>query len=390
VLRVKYLNAFLTLFVLALVGCAPAAMDKAPAGADMSGAKDLPPIKIGVIAPLVGDEAPYGADTTAAVKLAVEEINNAGGVNGRMLEAIYENGGCNGKDATTAATKLIDVDKVQVIVGGYCSGETLGAAPIAEAAMVALISPASSNPSITTAGDYVFRVTPSDAGQGTAVAAEAIKRGHHKMAVIVANTDYSLGLANAFKENFEKMGGVIQSWELYDKDSKDFRTQVVKTRTSRPDAVYIVGYPTDTALIIKQIRELKMTEPLYSGEIVGSKDVVEAAGSANIEGTVYATPKFEANRPKATDFITKAQQYRGAELTLPVFAANAYDAVHLIADAARANAGTELTGTLVKDFLYSVKEYDGAGGKLTIDENGDALKEFQVMYIHEGDFYPAP
>lgn len=347
-------------------------------------------VKIGVIAPLAGDNAAYGQDVTAAVNLAVEEINAAGGVNGRMLEAVFENGGCNGKDATTAATKLIDVDKVQIIVGGYCSGETLAAAPLAEAAKVALVSPASSNPSITKAGDYVFRITPSDAGQGTAIAAEMIKRGHHKAAVIYANTDYTLGLANAFKENFEKLGGVITAWETYEQDAKDFRTQVAKARASNPNAIYLVSYATDAALLVKQIRQLKMAHPLYGGETFGSQDVVTAAGKENVEGLVYATPKFDAESPKAKDFLPKAQQKRGSELSLPVFAADAYDAMYLIAEAVRLNPDQEPTGTIVKDFLYTVKDWDGAGGKLTIDSNGDALKEFQIMYIHEGNLLEAP
>lgn len=387
----KYLNIILGLFVILLVGCAPAAPSAAPAGVTEKGvetvgeAKELPPVKIGVIGPLVGDEAAYGADVTAAVSLAVDEINNAGGVNGRQLVAIFENGGCNGKDATTAATKLIDVDKVQVIVGGYCSSETLAAAPLAEAAKVALISPASSNPSISQAGDYVFRATPSDAGQGTAIAAEMIKRGHHKIAAIIANTDYTLGLAGAFKENFEKLGGVITVWELYDKDSKDFRTQVAKARASKPDAIYIVGYPTDGALIVKQIKQLRIELPLYGDETLGGADVIESAGKDNIEGLVYATPKFDPAWKRASEFLPRAQQKRGAELTLPVFAADAYDIVYLIAEALKQHPEQEPTGQLVKDYLYTVKEYEGAGGRLTIDENGDAVKEFQIMVIHNGD-----
>jgi len=386
VLQLKYTNAILALFVILLIGCAPTAPkeEKAPE------AQALASIKIGVIAPLVGDEAAYGADVTAAVNLAVKEINSAGGVNGRQLEAIFENGGCNGKDATTAATKLIDVDKVPVIVGGYCSSETLGAAPLAEQAKVALVSPASSNPSISQAGDYIFRVTPSDAGQGTAIAEEIIKRGYHKVAVIVANTDYSLGLANAFKESFESKGGVIVVWEVYDRDSKDFRTQVAKARASQPEAIYLSAYPVDGALLVKQIRDLKMTMPLFGGEIFGSKDVVDAAGKENLEGLVYATPKFDAESPKAKNFLSKAQQVRGAELALPTFAADAYDAVYLIAEALKQKPGEEPSGTIVKDYLYTVKEWDGAGGRLTIDSNGDALKEFQTMYIHEGNFLKAP
>ncbi len=384
----------LAVLVLILMGCAPAA--PLAEGVTEEGVvtkgevKELPPVRIGVLAPLAGDDAAYGQDVTAAVSLAVEQINAAGGINGRTLEAIFENGGCNGKDATTAATKLIDVDKVPVIVGGYCSSETLAAAPLAEAAQVALISPASSNPAISQAGDYVFRVTPSDAGQGVAIAGEMIKRGHHKAAVIVANTDYTLGLAKAFKESFEKLGGVITSWETYEKDARDFRTQVAKVRASKPDAIYLSAYPTDGALVVKQIKQLKMTLPLFGGETFGSKDVVEAAGKDNLEGIVYATPKWDGTTPKATDFLQRGGVKRGAEFSLPVFAADAYDAVYLIAEALKQKPDQEPTGTIVKDYLYTVKEWQGAGGMLTIDQNGDAVKEFQIMLVHNGEFQKAP
>lgn len=373
------------MFVLFLVSCAPAAQQEME-----KESKELPAVRIGFIGPLSGEVSNLGADGRAGVELAVNEINNAGGVNGRMVEVIYEDGKCNGKDAATAATKLIDIDKVPFIVGGLCSGETLAAAPIAEQAQVALISYASSSPDISKSGDYVFRTWPSDAGQGSAIAAEMLKRGHHKVAVIYANTDYSAALANVFKENFEGSGGVITSWEAYDQEAKDFRTQVVKARASQPNAIYLVSYPRDGALLIRQIRELKMTLPLYGSETLGSKDVVESAGKENIEGLVYATPKFDPAWIKAQDFLTKGKAFRGGDFTIPAVGADAYDAVYLIAEALSQRPEQEPTGAIVKDFLYTVENWDGAGGRLTIDENGDALKDFQIMYVHEGDFRVAP
>lgn len=391
-LQLKYLNAILALFVILLVGCAPTAPAPAPEpeAAPAGGVKELPPVRIGFIGPLTGDASGMGADGKAGVELAVQELNSAGGINGRKVEVIYEDGKCNGKDATTAATKLISVDKVQFIVGGLCSSETLAAAPLAEEAQVVLISYASSNPSISQAGDYVFRVWPSDTGQGEAMAKEIIKRGHHKVAVIYMNQDYNLGLANAFKENFEKLGGVITAWETYEQDAKDFRTQLAKIRASRPDAVYIVPYSVDGGLIVKQLRELKMDLPLFGSETMGSKETVDAAGTKNIEGLVYATPKFDAEWPKAKTFLPKAQQLKGSDLSIPAIAADAYDAVYLIAEALRQKPDQEPTGAIVKDFLYTVKDWEGVGGKLTIDSNGDPLKEFQIMYIHEGNFLQAP
>jgi len=385
----KYLNIILGLFVILLMGCAPAAQQGAPAeGAEAApaAAGELPAVKIGVIAPLSGDVANLGADHRAGVALAVQEINAAGGINGRQVEAIYEDAKCGGKDATTAATKLIEVDKVQFIVGGLCSSETLAAAPLAEQAKVVMISPGSSNPSVSQAGDYIFRTWPSDTGQGKVIAEEMIKREHHKVAVILMNKDYNIGLANAFKENFEKMGGVITAWELYAEEEKDFRTPVAKARASKPDAIYLVSYPVDGGLIIKQIRQLRIDLPVYGTETLGTKDTVDAAGKENIEGMVYATAKFDPTWKRASEFLPKAQQVKGSDLTMPALSADAYDAVYLIAEALRTAPDQEPTGTIVKDYLYTVKNWEGAGGRLTFDEHGDPLKDFQIMIVHDGDF----
>lgn len=387
--QTKYTSKILTLFFVLLVGCAPptpsapeAGPEAAPEAAPTTPA-ETGPIRIGFIGPLSGDAAGLGADDRAGVELAVKEINDAGGINGRTLEVIFEDGKCNGKDANTAATKLIDVDKVPVIIGGLCSSETLAAAPLAEAAKVALISPASSNPSITQAGDFVFRVWPSDTGQGKAMAEYLNSKNIKKVGIIYMNQDYNLGLATAFKQNFEALGGQVVAWETYEQDAKDFRTQIAKARAARPDAIYLVPYSVDGGLLVKQIRELKITLPLYGSETLGSKESVEAAGKENIEGLIYATPKFDSEWPKAKEFLPKATALKGSDLSIPAIAANAYDAAYLVAEAFKQKG---ISGEAVRDYLYTVKDYDGAGGKLTIDSNGDALKEFQLMQIKNGEF----
>lgn len=380
--RTSVLTALLALsFLIVLAGCAPQAPETTPAQETKT--VDKTPIKIGVIAPLVGDTAGYGQDVSAAAQLAVDEINKEGGINGRKLELIIENGGCNGKDATNAANKLINVDKVKVIVGGYCSAETLAAAPLAEKAGVVLLSPASSNPAITDAGDFIFRITPSDALQGEAIAKEIYEQGITKVAVTHVNSDYNLALANAFKKNFEALGGEITTTEIYEQDAKDFRTQVAKMRASRPEGIYMVPY-AEGGLLVKQIRELRIDVPLFGAETFNSKDIIEDAGEENIEGLVFATPRWNEDSPKAKQFLQKVQQYRGGDLTLPVFAANSYDAVRLVAEAIKNSPGKEVSSESIKDYLYTVKDWDGAGGRLTIDENGDALKDFQIMIIHNG------
>ncbi|MBS3176061.1 penicillin-binding protein activator [Candidatus Woesearchaeota archaeon] len=339
-------------------------------------------IKIGFIGPLTGDTASLGTTLRDGAEIAVEEINAKGGVNGKKIEAIYEDGGCKAQGATLAAQKLINNDKVVLIIGGSCSSETLAAAPIAEEAKIILISPSSSNPDITKAGDYIFRTWPSDTGQGKAIAEKMIKDGITKVGIINTNSDYNIGLAKAFTESFTTNGGQVLIHEMYEQDSKDFRTQLTKIKAKNVEALYIVPY-LEGGLILKQAKELGLTIPMYGSEVLGSKEIVNDAGGA-AENVVYATAKFDDQAEPAKAFLAKYQQKYGKEPSYPSFAATAYDTVMVVTDAMK--AGTE--SETIKNYLYNLNDYSGVAGTLTIDENGDALKEFQIMVIQNGEFIP--
>ena len=169
------------------------------------------PIKIGF-----GDAATYGVDEKNATALAVEEINNAGGIKGRSLEVIYEDGKCSGKDAATAAQKLINIDGVKIILGGACSGETLSIAPIAEQNKIIIFSAFSSSPDITKAGDYIFRNSPSDLDVAKGYAQFIVSRGGYKnIAIISENTDYAGGVKKVFNEEIARLGGKIVADEVF-------------------------------------------------------------------------------------------------------------------------------------------------------------------------------
>ena len=168
------------------------------------------PIKIGFVGPLSGDVANLGQNIRAAVEVARDEINNQGGINGRKIQVIFEDGKCDSKAATAAGNKLINLDKVKMIVGGVCSGETLAIAPMAEKNNVILISPASTNPKVTQAGDYVFRLIPSDSFQGK-FAAEYMYNtlGKRSIAVLYTKNDWGVGVSNVFKK---KIFETISVW----------------------------------------------------------------------------------------------------------------------------------------------------------------------------------
>ena len=340
--------------------------------------------KIGVMFPLTGDAAIYGIPAQVSAKIAADEINAKGGVNGKKIEMIYEDSKCNPKDGNAAAQKLVNVDKVKVIIGGYCSGETLGAAPITEANKVVLISPSSSSPDITKAGDFVFRLAPSDAFAGVVASNYAFNdMKARKAAIISETTDYAQGLRNIFKENFVKLGGEIVADETYNPDDADFRTQITKVKASAPDIIYVSpNTAIKSAILIRQIREAGLKQKLLGNEVViGAKN--EMKENAELwEDIIGVEQKFDDKAPKAAALFAKYKEQTSVEPALPQYMASAYDIVYLLSDAI-VKYGYD--SEKIRDYLYTVKAYDGAVGEITIDENGDPIMEYSVNQVKSGD-----
>ena len=361
----------LAIALLVIIGCTPTG--------EVVNEQVKQPVKIGFIGPLTGDASAYGIPSKEGVELAVEEINNEGGINGRLLEVIYEDGLCNGKDASNAANKLINMDKVSVIIGGLCSAETLAAAPIAENAKVILLSTASSSPDITNAGDYIFRVWPSDAFQGVKMADHIYNtEGLKTTGVLYTNSDYNIGLKNVFAESFKSLGGQVIVDQTYEQDAKDFRTQLLKIKNANPEAIFMVPY-AEGGIILKQIKELGLSSRLFGAEALGSQHIIDEAGNA-AEGVIYTTPKFDEEDPNSKVFLERFRTKFGREPNLPVFVACGYDAMKIIFEAMKDKG---LTSNEIKEYLYGVEDYPGACGTLSIDENGDAIKDFQLMIIKD-------
>jgi len=341
------------------------------------------PIKIGVLFPLIGDLASYGAEAQKAFDMAIEEINNEGGIDGRLLEAIYEGSQCDATAASTAGQKLINIDQVKIIVGAACSGATLAVAPITEEAEVLLISPFSTSPDITNAGDFVFRVTPSDALAGRKTAELAFDTyGHTKGAVIAENTDFSQALQKAFSENFEEKGGEIVASEDYNSDDTDLKTQILKVKESGAEVVFFAPQsPTPGALLLKQSAEIGLEARIIGNEFFGDKDLIKAAGEAS-EGIVYYVPASSTDNPKTEKFYNDYQEKYGEEIAITQYTPNVYDTVQLLADALNQHGEDTLK---IRDYLYGIKNYEGVSGKFSFDENGDVDKDYTLMVVKDGE-----
>jgi branched-chain amino acid transport system substrate-binding protein len=308
-----------------ILACSIASWTSVPAAAENDS------ITIGVVLPLTGDAAHWGLPPRDGAEMAVDEINRAGGIGGRKLALVVEDDRCQPADGVSALNKIMAGANPAVVLGAVCSGVTLAMAPIAEAHKTVLISPASTSPKITDAGDFIFRVIPSGSLRGKVFA------------------DY-----------------------LY--NEKGLRKLAV---------LYMVGsYPPDTVLVLQQARELQLQLPLFiQTEAVQNPEVLRQAGDA-ANGVVYilaAPPSGEAPQKFTDAYETRFG--RKPEL----FAAEGYDIVRLIAEAIAASNGTPLTGSSVRDFLYHVQDYAGASGAITFDKNGDVVKPFAIRTIEAGN-----
>ena len=348
-------------------------------------------ILIGHVASLNGDTATFGTSADEGIKLAVEEINAAGGVLGKKIVIKTEDDRSLPDEAKTAANKLITRDKVVALLGEIASSRSLAMAPEAQAAGVPMLSPGSTNPKVTEVGDYVFRACFIDPFQGTAMANFGMRDLKLKKFAILypVNSDYGVGLRDFFKEAAAKGGGEIVAELGYtEKSDVDFRSQLTKIKGASPEAIFISGYYTEAALIAQQARELGIHVPLLGGDGWDSPKLVEVGKSA-IEGCYFSNHYSpDEDRPGVKAFVEaykkKFKNPDGSPKVPDAMAILAYDSAKLMADAIKRAGGTD--GAKIRDALAATKDFPGASGMITIDENRNAKKPIVILKIENGQF----
>ncbi len=356
----KKLISFLSLSAIALSACTK------PAG-------DGDPIKIGLITPLTGDVASLGNDIMHGAKLKMEEINAAGGINGRPIELILEDGRCAGPDAVGAAQKLVNIDKVVAIHGAGCSGESMASAPIANAAKVVMMSPSSSSPDLTEAGEYFFRTYPNDALKTSAMARFFEQKGYNKIAIIGENTDFCEAFRASLKADVGENKVVFD--EAVVPDTKDFRTLMTRLKEVDFDVLVTNAQtPPVGAAMLNHMREQGIEQLAIGQDVMDTAAVIELAPDAS-EGLHVINVQTIGDD---TEFGKKFTAKFGKPQANMAWAAYGYDTLGVLAQGI-GSAGTE--DPALKDYFNSMKKYKGVVGDISFDENGDvkgvsyALKE---------------
>jgi branched-chain amino acid transport system substrate-binding protein len=374
-----YRKPILALFVLAtvLVGCHKSDEPSTGGGSE--------PIKIGEFASLTGKEATFGQMSHHGTELAIDELNQSGGVLGRKLQLLTEDNQSKQGESKTIARKLISRDGIVALLGEVASGRSLEAAPVCQESKIPQISPSSTNPKVTAIGDYIFRICFTDPQQGAVLAGFAEKTLHAKKVAVLtdAASTYSDGLATYFKQAFTNNGETIVDEQKYTGGDKDFKAQLTTIKASDPEAIFIPGYYTDVGLIARQARELGIKAPLFGGDGWESAELCSIGGDA-VEGTYFSTHfSPDEKTPAVQTFVKKFQDKYN--VVPDAMAALGYDSAMLLVDAMK-RAGTT-DGPKVRDALAATKDFPGITGLITINEHRDANKALVILQVRGGKFH---
>lgn len=341
-------------------------------------------IRIGHFAALTGEVATFGQSTKKGVDLAQEQFNAAGGLNGKMVEVITYDDQSKPEEVSAVVTKLITQDNVLALLGEVASRLSLVAADKAMQFKTPMLSPSSTNPDVTKKGEYVSRICFIDPFQGEVMAKFALENLKAKTAVVIRDVkqDYSVGLADFFTKAFVAKGGTILSDISYQSGESDFRAQLTEVKSKKPDIIFLPGYYGDVALIVQQARKLGIKQPILGGDGWESEDLLKVAGKAALENTYYSNHYAPDTKDAGAQAFIKSfkEKYNGE--TPDAMAALGFDAFNVLMNAMK-NA-KELTREEIKNALIATKDFPAVTGRITLDENRNAVKSAVVLKFVDG------
>jgi branched-chain amino acid transport system substrate-binding protein len=367
------------LLSLLLMGCPPKAGETGTTTGGEAGE-----ILVGEYGSMTGGQATFGVSTHNGIMLAVDEINAAGGVNGRKIRILTEDDQSKAEEAANAVTKLISQNNVVAVLGEVASSNSLAAAPICQSNKVPMITPSSTNPRVTEVGDYIFRMCFIDPYQGEAMANYLTQKvGVKKAAILIdVKSDYSTGLASFFERTFTKNGGQITGKQSYAQGDSDFRSQLTAIKAGNPDVIFVPGYYNDIGQIAIQARDLGMQQPLAGGDGWESPKLIEIGGKA-LEGSFYSNHyHVDDPAPAVREFVQKYQERFGQKPDS--LAALGYDSTRVLADAIK-RAGTT-DGPKLRDAIAATKGFSGVTGIVNLGADRNPIgKKLVVLEIRNGN-----
>jgi branched-chain amino acid transport system substrate-binding protein len=347
---------------------------------ETAGGSTTGPIKVGIYGDLSGQTSSFGQSTKNGILMAIDEINKAGGINGRQVTYVIEDDQGQPAQAATVVTKLINQDRVHAVLGEVASSNTLAAAPKAQEAKIPMITPSSTNPKVTQVGDYIFRVCFTDNFQGAVMAKFAANTLKAKTAAVLGdvNSDYSRGMTQYFEGEFNRLGGRIVTKQAYTQQDPDFKGQLTAIRAVNPDVIFVPGYYGQVGVIAKQAKELGIKAPLLGGDGWDAPQLWELGGT-DLNGSFMANHYSTDDPSPAVQKFVAAYRSRYNGTAPDAIGALAYDAMNVLADAIK-RAGTA-DGPKLRDAIAQTANFPGVTGSITINKERDAVKPAVVFEL---------
>ena len=366
---------------LATIGCDTSSSSSGRAPRKTSTTKIL----IGHYGAITGSQATFGTSTDNGIKLAVDEMNAAGGINGKKVLLVTHDDKSETKEVGPVVTRLITLDNVHAVIGEVASGRSLVGAPICQEHQVPMISPSSTNERVTEIGDMISRVCFIDEFQGRVCAKFARENDRIKADTAAIFYDqsspYSVGLMKVFEKSFTEFGGKVVTKQTYKEGDQDFSAQLTSIRAAKPDVIFVPGYYTEVGTIAKQARRLDITVPLLGGDGWDSEQLAKIGGDA-INGSFYSNHYSHQDPSEAVQGFIK--KYKKQFNAVPDgLAALGYDAANLLFAAMK--RAPSLEGPVLAKAISETKNFQGVTGNISIDEHRNAIKPAVMLEMKDGE-----
>jgi len=342
-------------------------------------------LKIGISLPLTGDAAIWGKSLKEGYDLALNQINQTGGIKGKRLELIYGDDQGLPKEGISLLQKFITQDKIKILTGVANSSVALAMIPIVDQNKILFISSGASSPKLSGASKLFLRTWPSDIAEAIAMAnfaRDSLK--YTKIAILYINNEYGIGLQQPYTKRFQELGGQVVSEESFEQDAVDFRAQLTKIKKLEYDAIYLAGNPREMARCIKQAKELGIQKQILGISTLKEKEVLDIAGAAS-EGVLFTDASYDPNSSnQATQKFVSSFEVKFSEQP-GILAVTAYDAMMVIKKSVE-ECNCDLDTENLAEFLRNMGTYQGASGTISFDANGDVKRDVRITAIKNGKF----
>lgn len=336
-------------------------------------------IKIGTIYQLTGVGAEWGEQAVQGIKLAVEEINNSGGVHGIPIEVIYEDSQSKVAEAVNVMNRLVKIEQCKVVLSQQ-SSIVVALSPIANNNQVILVDTGATTPAYISPDDFTFRVSYSAPHFAKKISRLLNENNIKSMGLLYVNNDYGLGMLKSYQEYFD--GEIVA--EVFQEADIDFRTQIKKIKILNPEAiVYTISGPKQAGVVLKQIKEIGLTQPVFTDIYsIEYPVVLEVAGEA-AEDVIYTAQEYDTQRQDKIfkDFNKRFLEKYGQDSN--PLSAQAYDGLTLLAYIVGQCEDYNNT-ECIKNKLFTVSNFQSVVGAITFDRNGEVVDRSTTLKTVKG------